>query len=36
MTALALDANVFELDGTLIESLPDVCAALNSVLVEDG
>ncbi len=29
-------AIVFDLDGTLIDSLPDVHAALNRVLVEDG
>ena len=36
MTALAFNAIVFDLDGTLIDSLPDVRAALNRVLVEDG
>lgn len=27
---------VFDLDGTLIDSVPDVCAALNRLLVEEG
>ena len=36
MTARAFDAIVFDLDGTLIDSLPDVRAALNCALVEDG
>jgi len=31
-----ITAVVFDLDGTLIDSLPDVCAALNRVLAEDG
>jgi len=36
MTARAFDAIVFDLDGTLIDSLPDIRAALNCALVEDG
>ncbi len=29
-------ALVFDLDGTLIDSIPDVCASVNEALAEDG
>ena len=32
----AIEAVVFDLDGTLIDSVPDVAAAVNRLLVEDG
>ena len=32
----AFEAVVFDLDGTLIDSIPDVVAAMNQVLVEEG
>ena len=32
----AFEAIVFDLDGTLIDSIPDVVAAMNQVLVEEG
>ncbi|NQU72181.1 MAG: HAD hydrolase-like protein, partial [Rhodospirillales bacterium] len=32
----AFQAVVFDLDGTLIDSIPDVVAAMNQLLVEEG
>jgi phosphoglycolate phosphatase len=34
--AKAIDAIAFDLDGTLIDSVPDVCTAINRLLVSEG
>jgi len=34
--SIPFDALIFDLDGTLIDSAPDVCASINRVLVADG
>ncbi len=36
MTTKPFDALIFDLDGTLIDSVPDICASLNTVLTEIG
>lgn len=36
MTSLAIDCILFDLDGTLVDSAPDLLAAVNKVLAEAG